>query len=919
MRLLSTLGLVSLALLMSPHLARAQPQALSVVEHALGASPLHSVAGHGGLTAGVTREGDIAVLAWPGPSCCDQLTHLAPNDLDARSRPRTGVREGFGVALGVVLRTASSTEVHWLHDATRWRIAPGYVDDVSLEPRTTYQHTSLGVRVVVLDAVLPDRDVLQRRVTLTRETGSPVTGAALMVHANLGLTLDAVPRLPFGDVVGDRRNDFGVAWDSTRRAALHFRPADRGAARDILALVNPEPLAADHFGPLDALMRMNGDVGAESASLVRDLDRTYGRGVYALVATDTPADQYHMGREGSALCEELTRLIENVGVLGRTGLPLPISPSVAGNFRCPEAVLPASVATARGWTRVIPSAWDDARDGELSGNPVAAYLNDSAQRAPVTFDASGNGEVRVFIAFGATAAEAGDALTAGRALTADAFVARDHEAWITRASSLRLPTALPLPEADRDRVVRASRRALLHVYNGTDRATGAIVASIARQAPYGLDWPRDGAFFDYALDVAGDSAAVTRRLAWVLPLARRNPVTPSQLFLLTDPRPPIDPRTGGMQYPEAAWEMNYYSTGDMGGFIRFEIDNTALMVWSAAVHVAYVPESERMALATRHWDQVRASADLLADWRDATTGLHARANEDDNTAFTATLHGAVTVFAGLEGAARLARFLGHTQEAARWERRASELRDASVRAFYDPNLGRFINTAEGAAQTNPGSSPLGATAWMVWPARMFGYDDPRFERQMRADMDHILAQLRGDPGTDGGAYLTKTTLSAAMYAATRTDSPVRGQVLEALTRIARDVLTPDTQVMGEVFITRRNGDGGAVTYENRVSIPHLWEATLFYLSAMALSDASRFDLDRRLLPMNQTPPPGTVPLPVLMDGGTPDASTTPRPQEPSGDCGCHTNGASTRTPWLTWVALAILARLSRRRRRAHGL
>ena len=34
-----------------------------------------------------------------------------------------------------------------------------------------------------------------------------------------------------------------------------------------------------------------------------------------------------------------------------------------------------------------------------------------------------------------------------------------------------------------------------------------IVASVARQAPYGLDWPRDGAFFDYALDVVADTGS----------------------------------------------------------------------------------------------------------------------------------------------------------------------------------------------------------------------------------------------------------------------------------------------------------------------------------------------------------------------------------------------------------------------------
>lgn len=922
MRHLHRAAALAALLATAPLAAQPRPLATSLVEHAFGASPVYMVAGHGALTAGVTREGDLAVLAWPGPSCCDQLTHLASNALDARERPRTGVREGLGVALGLALRTASGTQVAWLHDATRWTATPGYADERSLQPRIAFEHTSLGVRVVLHDAVLPDRDVLQRRVTVTRAPGSPVTGVALLTHANLGLTLNVVPRLPLGDVIADNRNDFGALWDPARRAVVHFRPADRAPVNELIPLVTPAPMPADFFGPLDALLRERGDVTARAAALARDLDTTYGRGVYAMVATDPPPDQFHVGREGGEFCEELGRLLDNVVTLGRSGLQLPLDPNVANTFRCPPAVLPDAVARERAWTREARGAWAEAQDGELPGDPVGAYLTDSALRTPVPLDAEGRGEARVLFAFGATAAAAGEALAAARDAGADAVITRDRAAWEARAGALRLPDRLPdtLPAEDRARIVRAARRALLHVYNGTDRATGAIVASIARQAPYGLDWPRDGAFFDYALDVAGDPAAVSRRLAWALPLARRAPLSATQVNLLVDPRPPTDPRNGRQQYPEAAWEMNYYATGAMGGFIRFEIDNTALMVWTAAAHVAYAPEAERAALATRYWEAVRPSADLLADWRDAATGLQAPANEDDNTAFTATLHGGTAVFAGLEGAARLARFLGHATEAARWERRASELRDALVRAFYDEGAGRFVNRVEGAAQTNPGSSPLGATAWLVWPAELLPASDPRLARQMRHDLERVLASLRGAENTEGGAYLTKTTLAAAVYLANGGDPTLRPLVEEALARLARDILTQDTQVMGEVFVTRRNPDGTVAGYENRVSIPHLWEATLFYLSAMALSAPDRFDLDRRLLPANLTPPPGTVPLPSpAADAGAMDAGATPTPPGDDG-CGCRvpapSGPSSARLGWL--VALATLTATRARRPRRGG-
>ncbi len=409
------------------------------------------------------------------------------------------------------------------------------------------------------------------------------------------------------------------------------------------------------------------------------------------------------------------------------------------------------------------------------------------------------------------------------------------------------------------------------MYQGTDAATGMIVASIARQAPYALDWPRDGAFFDYALDVAGNHAATTRRLALGAAAgAHRRRCSPTQIYTLTDPAPPIDPRTGTAQYPESAWEMNYYDNGEMGGFFRFEIDNTAWMIWSAAAHAAFVPEAERRAYADSVWDPVRRSADLLAAWRDPRTALQAVANEDDNAVFSASLHGGVSVFSALEACARLARYTQHPDDAARWERRASELRDALLRTFYSESEQRFVNDVSGAAASNPGSSSLGATAWLVWPARLLPYSDPRVARQVRRDLTQVLAVLRGDSGTEGGAYLTKTMLSAAAFLAGGGDATVQPLLDEAVARMARDVFDPDTQTVGEVFITVRDADGGVTARENRVSIPHLWEATLYELTVAAMQDPARFDLDLRALPAAQTPPPGTVPFtpPPPEDAGT---------------------------------------------------
>jgi len=204
-------------------------------------------------------------------------------------------------------------------------------------------------------------------------------------------------------------------------------------------------------------------------------------------------------------------------------------PAIAEALRCPESILPASIAAQRRWIRTIPSAWQDAQDGTLSGNPVAAYLSDSAQRTPIAIDSSGRGQARLLIAFGSTARESRKSLEDARTLSAAAFVQRDHDRWASKpvaslsGSSPRFDSA-----ADRDRILLAARRALLHIYNGTDRSTApSLPPSLAKSPMARLATGRS--LLRLRLDVAGDPDAVSQRLAWPCPSPPRC-IGPGQLI-----------------------------------------------------------------------------------------------------------------------------------------------------------------------------------------------------------------------------------------------------------------------------------------------------------------------------------------------------------------------------------------------------
>src|SRR5271165_262993 len=87
---------------------------VDMVEHLLGASNVNAVAGHGGLTACVSADGDLTVLAWPGPGHADHLAYVSSNALDVRTKPHLGALDGMGSYLGLRITTGKVTQLTWL-------------------------------------------------------------------------------------------------------------------------------------------------------------------------------------------------------------------------------------------------------------------------------------------------------------------------------------------------------------------------------------------------------------------------------------------------------------------------------------------------------------------------------------------------------------------------------------------------------------------------------------------------------------------------------------------------------------------------------------------------------------------------------------------------------------------------------------
>ncbi len=484
--------------------------------------------------------------------------------------------------------------------------------------------------------------------------------------------------------------------------------------------------------------------------------------------------------------------------------------AVVGGDAPPLSYQVGSLPCSRGsWEHTPESAFEDVPDGVLSESPAAGCQANSALQWSLEFDASEYTELTMFIAFsGHLNGEEGakELLEEVRGASASEHIEATESWWKDWLSRARLPDT---PDED---LVAFSKRALISIKTGTDRETGAIMASISVQPPYGEDWPRDGAFFNYALDIAGYHEMVARH----------------NLFYASVQRKEDGEDTSG-SYPNApagSFAMNYYADGVPGGPIDFEIDEVGLAVWTLWNHTKFLEnEQEQKTYLKAIYPAIRLGAEALMSCRDEETGLQCLAYEDDNYTKTQTIHGAVTVHLGLRSAIEAGEAY-HEDEGTlnQWRDRLNELEGAILENYYseeDKNFG----------------VGGGSGSWLIWPVRLLPYDDPKMLSQADYTSASMWPHLNKE--TDGVVYLGKTTLALARI--WKDDTAKLNTVKEALDILAKEVPTRGTRHMGEVSVIREYDGSLLPEFSNRVAVPHIWEASLTYLSLMAAYNPEDFD------------------------------------------------------------------------------
>src|SRR5262245_26466536 len=774
----------------------------------LGATNVNAALGSGRLTAAFSRCGELTVLKWPGPSFYGQLDYLSSNAPDARRLPHFGALDSQGAFPGIAYRTAKGRGFTWLRDDD-WTHQQRYSADTSDVLVDEASNPALGLHVTARHFVLPDRDVLVSHYEVRRERGSPVRGGTMVFYTNFAPTLARLPFFPIADWGLDFQNDYAAAYDTHERAVLQFLPA---SARSF----------PHDYGPVNPVLQ-DPPRGARSLrrAVRRVVDGLSEPGVYIAFGARRRDDGYQVGFDDAPMCAHQSELAERT--IATFDLPPDFLPFARGLFVCSATVSdpggPLGACRAKeGWRYQARSAYDDSRSGTLGRSPIAACQANAAVARRLRFR-KGVATAVFDVAVAGTRDQAWALLRGARAESPVAQREATERWWADFLAPAHLP------DTDDPLITAFARRSLVVARTATDEASGAIVASVDTQNPYGEGWPRDGSFINYALDLAGYTDLVSRHNRFYARVQRKEPGPWSILydFETCDPAHPTYPAC----VPAGTYETNYYADpveAVAGNPISFEIDEAGLGVWTMWEHARHLTDpAQRTAYLADICPAIRLGAVNLAACRDPQTGLQCPANEDDNIPLTQGLQGAETVLLALKNAVAAAGDCGFDPaEAGAWQSRATEL-EAALRAH-------FLDTTPPAHLGSGGDRP----GWLLWPVELFSPDEPlavsHSQWLRERSIDPILTRT-----APSGAYDAENLVARGMRFRATGDAAGLAELQDQVRFFVRELTTPGRLHMGEQYGRYQldvNGDGIAPDYVAENDVPHVWEHAYLFIAAM---------------------------------------------------------------------------------------
>lgn len=801
-----------------------QPMKPSQAPEIYGPSVINAQMGNQGLSVGVRRNGDISTYSWPRPSMHDQVKFHATS----RGEENWGAARNAGLQLGFQLKVQTGTRQerdgcarrYWWGGCKEWRyktvpvyelqpsllrewtlieqIHPSDLNDLVV---TRYENQALGLQATVTDLV-----PINEQVSTDRD-GDPGTYAGYDSYRE-ALAGDALIRRVNVSYMAGREND----------PVKHVRLFSY-ANFDMVGSHHPYLPTADWAEPLNSMEDAYYD-SQDDAIYHLDQDRNNPKRVIAMAFNDvnSGAHDVQVGYDNIACVSLSVDCVADFGI-----------DAIMSFINTLNAIPGVNMGDLH-----VRGAWGDFQDdaklaGWMNACPnsfpwnwinwcatLRGYYTSSGMMGDVLLDNGSLSATRDAI-FTNAHSKAGAQALLGEVryqLDFDAAVAA-KESWFRH-----LMAQAPIPVAS-ENIEGLSKRALVTLIQNYDPQSGAIVASIARQSPYAEDWPRDGAYFNYVLDhTLGLHDWVTKRNFWYAELQKKS--TDSSLW-----QPLV---------PVGNWAMNYYGDGEIGGIIPWEVDETGYMVWAFWNHYEATGDLQYLADI---YPALQRAADFLVEFRDPDNNLPKPGHEDDHIDQSQTLVGANTTWLAMKAAEQAANELGHVFDAQRYAWRKQQLDDAINAELWNADKQAWGFKHWGQAE-------------LAWPTQFRPWSDPQMQSHLEASWSKIFDTFLQPNGPDNvnsegrvqGLYETKFLIPMAKSSKATGNSLQMQRVQEGLNWIADKWATPDTGILGEVWMkcgspstawpcddpnSVHNHEDGIIA---TVSQPHAWQQVLFYLGAI---------------------------------------------------------------------------------------
>ncbi|MEX2554590.1 MAG: hypothetical protein WEB06_03040 [Actinomycetota bacterium] len=500
---------------------------------------------------------------------------------------------------------------------------------------------------------------------------------------------------------------------------------------DFATAFDPDSSVMFHFRPyrVDPVPLTTIVTSHKGETLVPDaLDRTYGRGVYVAIGASGPATEHQAGIDAAGLVRE----------------------------------------EAEGTALLDP--YHDLSDGHLSGSDFATGKT-AGGLAGIPPDPDGS--YTIYISASDTASGAAASVAAARASGFGAIREASESWWSNWLAPARLPAT------SNPRALAVSKQALKLIRTATDRRTGAIVANATPQTPYRQDWVRDGAFFNYALLLAGYDE-----------LAKRHGEFYARIY-----------RPGG------TWDSFYYPDGgEAGAVFPYEIDSQGLALW--ALWLPYEFTGDRSYLE-RVYPAIADTANALLLCHDPLTNLQCYAPEDDALQPTQGTQGAATTYLALSKAVAAAEALG-VEPDPRWGRRAAGLREAAIARLCDVG----------------GCGGGRGGVYLAWPSRLLSDGAPQLLQTHLAGFASELDARANFSSPEIGGYFQYPMESLLALAPLWTAADREDRLTGWVAWLADSVAHPGVLQFGERIF--RTGDR---TYLHSIGFPHIWSGAEAFIGA----------------------------------------------------------------------------------------